>query len=467
MRLGQLPIAAYLLGIPLSSVFIDQVGGNDLARIALLALGLVCAFVLASAGRKPDEDIRTSSRQSVALVLFLLLALASTLHAADPAMAARELGIFAGLAAIALVVGRARDPILGPSVIATTASAAYLAILLLIIGLNYMAGQRLIREELFIGYDNYRFFNHVQTVALPLAVLAVTVAPRRSWLRALAWFSAVGGFAFLFSVAGRGTMLGIVVGAVVVAAIFRRGSFATLRNLAVAAVLGALLFGTLFFFLPLLAGTTPGLSDGHYDARLGSIEARFYLWRIALSYIEQAPWLGIGPMHYAHSQNAVASHPHNMYLQIASEWGVPMLVLVTSAAVVGLYKLAAVVRRCDDTRVRDCGIGLYLVCVAIAVDAFFSGNLVMPVSQVWIAFAVGWVLAWASGQPQGEEVLLRESAGKAPLKRMGFVMLLASQLWLVWSVWPELQELDGHVKQIMDKYPSQVMNPRFWSHGWF
>ena len=41
------------------------------------------------------------------------------------------------------------------------------------------------------GYDNHRFFNHVQTVALPLTVTAALIAvnPR---LRALAWAGAIG-----------------------------------------------------------------------------------------------------------------------------------------------------------------------------------------------------------------------------------------------------------------------------------
>lgn len=54
-----------------------------------------------------------------------------------------------------------------------------------------------------------------------------------------------------------------------------------------------------------------------------------------------------------------------------------------------------------------------------------------------------------------------------PLGRIAALGLLASQLWLVWSVWPEVRHLDAHVQQAMERVPNATMNPRFWSHGWF
>jgi O-antigen ligase len=341
------------------------------------------------------------------------------------------------------------------------------AVILLLICATYFVGAPLNRVVVFVGYDNYRFFNHVQSAAVPLAILAMTVAPGRSWLRGVAWFSAIGGFALLFTAAGRGTMVGIAVGAVAIFALFERASFATLRNLAIATVLGLALFALLFWVLPLLTGMTPVFSEGYYGARLDSVQARFFLWRIAQSYIEQSPWLGIGPMHYAHFLNPEAAHPHNIYLQIAAEWGVPMLLLVAGLGVLALRKLALAVRQCSDTRQRDCGIGLFLACVAIAVDGLFSGNFVMPVSQVWIAFTFGWAMAWTTGQSATGRSVVAESSGQTSIKRIAASALLASQLWLVWSVWPEVSHMDEYVEKAMARFSGAAMNPRFWSYGWF
>lgn len=465
MNIGQVSVAVYLVCMPLLAVLIDVIGGHNVARIAQLALGLICALVLVI--HRAERSKRTTMPLRVASGLILLLALMSTLRAPDLVMAARELAIFAGLVLIGLVVAQVRDSVLVPSGVASVASAVYIAVVLIIIVMTYLVGQNPIRVNLFVGYDNYRFFNHVQTAALPLAILAVTVAPQRSWLRWIAWFAAIGGFALLFTIAGRGTMVGIAVGAVAIGIIFGRASYATLRNLVIAATLGLVVFISLFYFLPLLAGATPGLSEGHYESRLGSVEVRLFLWRIAQSYIEQAPWLGIGPMHYAHFPTGDAAHPHNIYLQIAAEWGIPMLVLVTAVGALTLRRFAVAVRQCAEARERDCGIGLFLACVAIAVDGLFSGNFVMPVSQVWIAFTFGWAMAWLAGQDRSEPAEPSQGVGRISLKRIATLGLLVSQIWLVWSVWPEVAHLDEHVRGTMDRVPTAVMNPRFWSHGWF
>ena len=463
--MGRVAIAAYLFIVPLVAVGVDRIGAHDLARICQVALGLSCALDAvccrwAGAARLPAGRLLV-----LALVAGVLAA--ATFHAAVPTMAAREFAVFAGMAAIALVVAKPKCPVDERVCLASTASAVYVAAVLVLVAAAYVAGQPLNRAELFVGYDNYRFFNHVQSASLPLTVLAMTVAPRRSRLRAVAWFAAVGGFALLFTVAGRGTVVGIVVGAVAVAALFGRNSFATLRNLALAAALGVLLFALLFWLLPVLTGMTPEFSDGYYGARLGSVEARFFLWRIAQSYIEQSPWLGIGPMHYAHFHNPEAAHPHNIYLQIAAEWGVPMLLLLLGLAFWALRRFALAVRACADVRQRDCGIGLFLACVAIAVDGLFSGNFVMPVSQVWIAFTFGWAMAWMAGQRGPEQFAPAGSGGRFSPGRLAALGLLVSQLWLVWSVWPEVRHLDEHIQQTMERVPNATMNPRFWSHGWF
>jgi hypothetical protein len=57
--------------------------------------------------------------------------------------------------------------------------------------------------------------------------------------------------------------------------------------------------------------------------------------------------------------------------------------------------------------------------------------------------------------------------GVISIQRIAAFSLVASQLWLVWSAWPEIQRLDAHVKQSMEHMPNPKSNPRFWSHGWF
>jgi putative inorganic carbon (HCO3(-)) transporter len=461
----QVAVAAYLLLIPLLAVMTERIGGHDVARVAQLGLGLVCALVLAlDAGR---HSVRAGATYAALLGLIALLALASTLQSPDRVMAARELAVFAGMIAIALVVARLRDAVLTPSRITSIASAAYVAVVLLIIGMTYLGGQRLNRAELFIGYDSYRFFNHVQSAALPLTILALTVAPHRSWLLWVSWLSAIGGFALLFAVTGRGTLVGIAAGALAIGALFGRASFPILKKLALAATLGLVAFAFLFWLLPVATGVPSGLNETYYRNRVVSDESRFLLWRIAVAYAEQSPWLGIGPMHYAHYLNSKAAHPHNIYLQIAAEWGLPMLLVLLGLGGHALHKMALAIRRCPDSRQRDCGTGLFLASVAIVVDGLFSGNFVMPASQVWIAFTFGWAIAWVASQRGAGQPAPAEGVRPISLGMIAAPLLLASQVWLTWNVWPEIQQLDEHVKQAMARAPNPKTNPRFWSHGWF
>jgi O-antigen ligase len=458
-------VAAYLICIPLAGVATDRIGGHDLARIAQVVLGLFCAWVVLR--RFKAGVMRVPPAHLAVIALFACLAVAATLRAAIPSMAARELALLAGMMGMALVAAGMRDAIEEPARVASVASAAYVAVILMLVVAGYLAGQPLNRSEIFVGYDNYRFFNHVQTAALPLSVLAATVAPPRSWHRVVAWFAATGGFALLFAVMGRGTLVGVFIGALAVAAMFGAQALPTLRNLGAAAGGGLLAYGALFWLLPLLLGAPRGLVDGYYEARVGSIEMRLYLWRIALSYIEQSPWLGIGPMHYAHHPTGDAAHPHNIYLQIAAEWGIPMLVALLWLFAWLIRRLAVAVRGCADPRERNCGIGLVLAGVAIAVDGLFSGNFVMPVSQVWIAFAVGWALAWLGAQERVEAPCPAPMSPFWNASRLVAVALLMSQLWLVASIWPEARNLDAVIQQTTDRFPAAAMNPRFWSHGWF
>ena len=346
--LGPMAVPAYLICIPLAGVATDRIGGHDLARISQVMLGLLCACVVLR--RFKAGEILVPPVPFAVVAVFACLAVAATLHAAVPSMAARELALFAGMAVMALVAARMRDAIDKPARVVSVASAAYVAVVLLLVVAGNLAGQPLNRAEIFVGYDNYRFFNHVQTAALPLSVLAVTVAYPRSWHRVVAWFAATGGFALLFAIMGRGTLVGIVVAALAIAAMFGAKALAILRNLGAAAGGGLLAYGALFWLLPLVLGAPQGLADGYYDARVGSIEMRLYLWRIALSYIEQAPWLGIGPMHYAHYPTGDAAHPHNIYLQIAAEWGIPMLVALLWLYAWLIRRLAVAVPVCGSAR---------------------------------------------------------------------------------------------------------------------
>jgi len=168
-----------------------------------------------------------------------------------------------------------------------------------------------------------------------LLVLLCCLTPRGAKLRWLWLTVAVYWWMALIATNGRGTLLGMAAGCVAVAMLARRRAVPYLRQFAVTAALGLLAY---FFFLtivPPLLGAE-GMSSFSYAFQRTAADpasGRAPLWRLAAALIGQHPWLGVGPMHFAHYTGHlhIAAHPHDWLLQVAVEWGLPALACVVVA----------------------------------------------------------------------------------------------------------------------------------------
>ena len=165
-------------------------------------------------------------------------------------------------------------------------------------------------------------------------------------------------------------------------------------------------------------------------------------------------------MHLAAQPSRYAMHPHQLPLQALAEWG---LVFVLA--------LLVVLGRGGSQRWRAWQMALTTgpslavtaclwAALASLVDAQFSGNAVMPVSQVWLAVAWGAWMGTGDATPAA-------SAAQTP----GWMGTLARRLALVVLVgaaaltavqWPGLDE---RLKQSLADGQAPRTQPRFWSHG--
>ncbi len=460
------PLALFLLAIPLASVSISGIGGHDLARLAQIGLLLTSsAIALSTAGSR--GILRVSRGEVLFLVVLTGLSLASVASAPEAAMAAREAALFVGLTAIALQLRALVKASNTLALLTSSASLLYGGTVFMLVIVVTVAGESVARLDLFLGYDNHRFYNHVQTAALPLALVSMAPQLPRT-TRLLAKLALVGGLALLLASGGRGTMLALAAAALTMAVIGGRKAVPPLRTLAAAALAAAALFGLLFVASPALHGGAATAAAGFADyspARLVSDQSRLSLWQPAWALIEQSPWFGAGPMHYARLTELKGAHPHNIYLQIGAEWGLPMLVLMVGAAVALLWRLARAARAAADEHQRWLGLGLAGAWTAVLCDGFVSGNFVMPVSQVWIAVTAGWSLAWLASQAAVDNA---PAAAVSPISRRVLpAAVLALQLWLVADVYPEAMRLGAHLKELQLASPGQFDKPRFWSIGRF
>jgi hypothetical protein len=471
-------VCAFLIAVPFVNSVARVASAHDMARIAQWILAVVCAAALLGQSFEAEAARRRLRSHAVGalLVVAAALGLASAISAPAPEWAFREIAVGSGMAVVALVVADANQPQLRSVAWAVVGGATLYGASMVVFSLVGMTlGYPPNLNWFGHHYANYRHFNHVQTVALPLlAAIAATTAERR--LRQIAYVGLATQTALLLFLAGRGTLLAITVSTVLVVLLFGRAARGYLRQIALGAVAGACLWLLVFRALPWALGLPN--ESGLRVTDSGSDSARWALWSIAYQDIQRFPWLGSGPMHFAHALSHTTrgdtAHPHNIYVQVASEWGLPFVVVVLALAAMGFGRLVSAVRACAsrDTasgRTGDAlmGTGLVAAVIAIAVDGLVSGNFAMPVSQVWIAVTLGWAAAWLSACEQRRPDSSAPQLARPWGWRSIAGLLLLAQIWLAWSAHAQALDLETYLRSARQLVPTALANPRFWSHGWF
>ncbi|TXI15513.1 MAG: O-antigen ligase domain-containing protein [Roseateles sp.] len=448
--------------IPAALLYQGHLGSHDVARVVQLALLLSVALL----GALVLGQTRFSQRAAVELCALIVLASASTLRAELPGVSVREVVLFAGLATLACVTNLAASryglDALGKPLF--LAMAAYSAVQVTAYSAGLLLEGQTNSWGLGIGYENPRFLNHVQSVAIPLLVgLSLSPTLASSW-RVAAGASAVVQFAIMAALFGRASFVALAGCAVIAGLAFGTSGRRFSKRLVFVALLGLACDWLMFTGLPALLHATKAAAPA-LTSEATSDHSRFYLWHLALEQIAQHPGLGIGPMHLAHHPNFKGAHPHNVYLQIAAEFGLPFAVLLSLVAVRALL-CAARRLRTDDPPASDVATGALAACVAAAIDGFFSGNFVMPNSQLWIAVAAGLAYAGTVKSDPGKGVryvIVPAAVGRAFCLMMSIAMLVLLIQSLREAAMPN-PHLDA---QTTPSSANDKWRPRYWRDGWF
>ncbi len=470
-----LVLGGVLFLAPLLSLFADPLPGHDVQRIAQIVLLMLAAGVAAAPRRwlANPRSVACAPAYEGEIVMAVLLGtvvltgMVSIVLADRPAWALREAGLFLGLCGLAMAI--ARNTTTGASKrfcwAVLLGIGPYVLFVCCLIGAVLASHETLMRQAIFVGYSNFRFFNHVQTIAIPLLAIVGATAIVPPWARRTAFIVQVASFALVYFSAARASMLGLAVSVVVVAVLIPRQAARWLRHMVAAAMLGAVTYFVSFEGVLRLThsgvdvSTTALLSNGE------SINLRQHLWRLALGDLMESPWWGIGPMHFAHRFNGEAAHPHNFLLQLLAEWGLPFTVAILVLAGIALYRLLRAVRTESTGDHATIGAGLTAACAAIAVDAMLSGNFVMPLPQLWIALTGGWLVCWMREATARGERTIRGAGGAR--SALGVWLIVASQAMLIGLTVPEISSLDHTLAAARTELRSDHFSPRFWSHGWF
>ncbi|MFT7775944.1 O-antigen ligase family protein [Roseateles sp.] len=430
---------------------------HDFQRAAECLILLAASFSL---WWKPTCLPEYRSRSALAAASLVLLILMSCWHSRYTAAALQEVALWLGLLGWAWVC-RQRAVAGDESTLLramAAAMAAYAATVLLLYLTSLMSGQLLDARGFMIGFSNPRFLNHVQTVAVPLLwVVAASDADKR-W-RALASGAAMAQIALTVLTLARATFLAWLVALIVLTLsrecrISRQG-----WTCLVSGLLGALL---LFLALPSALDLTwrPSFAS---PTGLSSAHSRDLLWTAALDQFLQSPWLGQGPMHFAAQINPTAAHPHNVYLQLAAELGLPASLLVMGLMLMPLAQGLRCLYRATPSR--PLLAGALAATMAALVDGAFSGNFVMPLSQLWIATAWG-LMAGAVARCEPAAVPLRERRSWS-LKHWAASLLLATQFGLCVTTAMQAAREPPRIRADSPvPPPGETYRPRFWLDGW-
>lgn len=342
----------------------------------------------------------------------------------------------------------------------------------------------------FISFDSPRFFNYVQTVSLPLLGLLTSRSmlftqgtpgngnrSNGAWRRYefLFWSPVlIFWWMLLFASGGRGAFTGIIIGMTVAYLYCREHANLWIKTMALSCLAGLFSYFFLYFFVPQMLGI-PAVSNPFETVErtiASPVTGRYALWRAALEMISTHPFLGVGPLHYAHydAYLHIASHPHNWLLQIACEWGI-IAAIFLSLTLAKLWQTLVNVRKNisqNDSVSYTTLTVLIATYTAILVDGIVSGLIVMPASQLWIALYGGCTWGWLKLQRPTTDTpqYLRFRTEKY----LYMLLIITFSIMLVNGLWPEVVDLEKHrelnIQENM-RHGIKMLWPRLWSAGYF
>jgi putative inorganic carbon (HCO3(-)) transporter len=330
--------------------------------------------------------------------------------------------------------------------------------------------------ELIVGFNNIRFFNHVQTTSLPLLGLLTLRSMQQGqsaknmircwWVLLSLWWM------LLFVSAGRGALTGVLVGALM--AIFWRGrhAWSWCRILLGSAMTGLAAYVVLFILVPIFMGLQSFWFLNEIAERsIGDLSGgRGGLWRRAIEMIVIHPLLGVGPLHFAHYGRDVnnGAHPHSWILQIASEWGIPALLCLSAVIFILFRKLLSSGSVIESTDIKNQTVLTVFLAtgMGILVDGLVSGLIVMPSSQLWIVVYIGCAWGWVSAF-ECKNNRFRKSDISIKMRSIFFVLCLFMLVFVVNGVWPEIMDLPGREARELELHPGMRLNARIWGAGYF
>jgi O-antigen ligase len=321
----------------------------------------------------------------------------------------------------------------------------------------FQMGAMMRRRDLTLGFANIRLFSDVAVGLMPLALLYIVSRPKPSMIAAVLCFLPLSFWWYLlFLSEGRAGILSLVMAMVIALALFRQSAYwpvATLFGSALAGLAG-------WWFVNPLRRTIEG-QEVIFHRDVTSDNNRFDLWRTAIEYsLENFPF-GIGPMQFAGDGRLSYAHAHNIILNTAAEWGLPIALMLLALILYGCWKIYRRSRVIpdQDKPVYAC---LVMAFVGVIVNVQFAGAHIFPLSSLVMALAIGLVFGYRDSQQPLPERPVGPVPIQATLLWAGMMLMVAYLL----HAGMELYWLSLDSRLIcMQEIGRAYLYPRFWAQG--
>jgi hypothetical protein len=393
----------------------------------------------------------------------------SALFSGAPHLGALEIALVAQLVLVFLVMNAAVQVLKKNAesafAVALASGAALVGVKFWVTQVFYLLeGKQFQWVSPFLDFANVRFFSQYQAYALLLIPLAAALPGiSRTW-RIAVYAVAANFWALQWMIGSRSVWLGAMAGTIAVLALTPSGRIAWLRQQAMLVVSGALIYLLFSQFVASTPGVAPVPGVGTVvEFGSQSDTDRMTMAATSLKMLGAHPLLGIGPGQWGLNQEVVKNaHPHNSPLQLLSEYG--LLAGGAGVALVILLLLFAirVLRARPQVQTHQAAdpvtVSLCAALIMGLVDSLFSGNLIMPHSQILLCvIAAGLVGRTRATAPAGE----RGAGGRRSEKLVlvGVAMLATcTTAILAFEYVDVVKPMPGNL---------QPRHPHFWQYGRF
>jgi len=473
VSLSAVLLFSYICIAPNANIFFYN--GKRIAEISLILLVLIMLSVSSAIQKNFIQSLTIFDKKSLALWLIILgMGGISAFLSASPRNALIEIITLFSLPLIALQCGPAWR--LFPKILPWLSLALLFSFSLLEVKFfSYycaflMADFPFSIHNFFFNFAHPRFFNQYQIWTMPLLSAVLLMDHdlfKQKKVRVFIWSVAVVWWMIFFVSGGRGVIVAVIASAVFTYILFRENSKAFLKLTLFLGGAGFLLFQALFHVIPYLLASdsladTASLFAQSLEIRMTSSHRLTYVWPKAIEYMTKNPWFGVGPMHYAWYPNKEVAHPHSSVLQLAAEWGLPVLMLSivlfyrTFQAWISRFNRHTLIEQNGDYKLAVISLN-FALCSALILS-LLSGVIVMPMSHLMGVF----VLSLALAIYQKTSLVIEDFNFKHNwTMTFIFAFIAISYFWLLV---PELMpRLIDPAFQSENKY--DVVGPRFWFRG--